>query len=377
MTEPDDDDARCMARAIALARRGLYGVDPNPRVGCVIRQQGRIVGEGWHRRAGEPHAEVHALRMAGAAATGADVFVTLEPCAHQGRTPPCSGQLIDAGVARVYAAMLDPNPQVCGRGAQRLREAGIAVHVGLLAGAAQALNPGFSRRMGDGRPWVRVKLAASLDGRTAMASGESRWITGAAARRDVQFWRARSSVVVSGAGTICADDPALNVRLSAAELGVEQVRQPRRVVLDAHGRCAADARVFQLPGPSAWVRAGAAAAAGASPPPDGVDGVRLPARLGKIDLQSLLRLLARRYEANEVLVEAGAGLAGAFLAQGLVDEFIVYFAPHVMGDQARGLLALPGLETMAQRIALQWLDVRRVGDDLRAILRPAVTGCVV
>ena len=373
MAESASADAQCMARAIALARRGLYSTDPNPRVGCVIRQRGCIVGEGWHRYAGGPHAETHALRMAGTAAAGADVFVTLEPCAHQGRTSPCVERLIDAGVARVYAAMADPNPQVGGKGLQRLRDAGIAVHVGLLAGDAQALNPGFNRRMNDGRPWVRVKLAASLDGRIAMASGESRWITGPPARRDGQFWRARSSVVMSGAATVRADNPALNVRLGAAELGVARVRQPRRVVLDAQGRCDAGAQVFTLPGPSTWVRSAAAVTAmPAAVPADGVDAVRLPARLGSIDLQSLLRLLAVRYEANEVLVEAGSKLAGALLTQGLADELIVYLAPHVMGDRARGLLTLPGLDTLAQRIALQWVDVRQVGDDLRVILRPRV-----
>lgn len=375
MAESGSADAQCMARAITLARRGLYSTDPNPRVGCVIRHRGCIVGEGWHRYAGEPHAETHALRMAGAAAAGADVFVTLEPCAHQGRTSPCVERLIDAGVARVYAAMTDPNPQVCGKGLQRLRDAGIAVHVGLLADDAQALNPGFSRRMNDGRPWVRVKLAASLDGRIAMASGESRWISGAPARRDGQFWRARSSVVMSGAATVRADNPALNVRLSAADLGVARVRQPRRVVLDTQGRCDAGAQVFTLPGPSTWVQADTAATVTAlhgQAPADGVDSVHLPTRLGAIDLQSLLRLLAARYAANEVLVEAGSKLAGALLTQGLVDELIVYLAPHVMGDRARGLLTLPGLDTLAQRIALQWVDVRQVGDDLRVILRPRI-----
>lgn len=361
-----ESDARHMARALRLARRGLYTSDPNPRVGCVIVQDGVVVGEGWHARAGEPHAEVHALRQAGARARGATAYVTLEPCCHHGRTPPCSDALITAGVGRVVAAMGDPNPQVAGQGVAALRAAGIGVDVGLMEATARALNPGFVSRMLRGRPWLRLKLAASLDGRTALADGASRWITGAPARRDVQHWRARSSAVMTGIGTALADDPSLTVR----ELDIG--RQPARIVLDSRLRLPVDARMLGLPGAVIVV------AAQDQPGPreallaGGAEVWELPDGRGGVDLTTLLAVLAQR-EMNEVLVEAGQGLSGALLAAGLVDELLLYLAPHVLGSDARGLFAIPALKDMDQRIGLTIVETRMLGADLRIIARPAET----
>ncbi len=351
------DDHRYMAHALQLARRGLNTTDPNPRVGCLIVKDGEVVGEGWHERAGEPHAEVHALREAGERARGATAYVTLEPCSHHGRTPPCADALVEAGVARVVAAMQDPNPRVAGSGLARLREAGIAAEAGLMQLDAEAINPGFIKRMREGRPLLRCKLAMSLDGRTAMASGESFWITGAAAREDVQRLRARSSAIITGIGTVLADDPAMTVRSKA--LG-ENPRQPLRVVLDPELRTPADAKIVSGPGECLI----AAREAGAI---DGAEVIALPGEEG-IDLEALMAELARR-ECNEVLLEAGTTLSGAFLRAGLIDELVVYTAPKLMGDGARGLFHLPGLESMAESIALEFSDVRRVGDDLRISAR--------
>lgn len=361
------DDHRFMARALRLAARGLTTTTPNPRVGCVIVRDGERVGEGWHRRAGEPHAEVHALRAAGERARGATAYVTLEPCSHHGRTPPCADALVAAGVSRVVAAMQDPNPQVSGRGLQRLRAAGIDVECGVLEPEALALNAGFCLRMRAGRPLFRLKLAASLDARTALASGESQWITAAAAREDVQRLRARACAVLTGVGTVVADDPSLNVRLPAAE------RQPLRVVLDSTLRTPPDARLLGLPGgillltalPPDDLRAQMLRAAGA-------ELATLPAAAGGgLDLQAVAAELARR-GCNEVHVECGARLAGSLLQAGLVDELVLYLAPLLLGDAARGLCRLPGLERMEQRIELEWRDVRRVGHDLRVTLVPRV-----
>jgi diaminohydroxyphosphoribosylaminopyrimidine deaminase/5-amino-6-(5-phosphoribosylamino)uracil reductase len=363
-----------MARAIALGRHGLYTSDPNPRVGCVLVRAGQVVGEGFHRRAGEPHAERNALAQAGAAASGATAYVSLEPCCHHGRTPPCTQGLIEAGVERVVAAMTDPNPLVAGQGLERLRAAGIAVEKGLLESEARALNPGFVKRMRRGRPYVRCKLAMSLDGRTAMASGESQWITSAAARRDVQRLRARSSAILTGVETVLADDPSMNVRLGAAELpgmGTEDpVRQPLRVVLDSSLRMPPGARLLSLPGPVLVLCAGERPAAAAALEEAGARVVAVPATQDRVDLAAALSYLADR-EINEVLLEAGPTLAGAALAQGLIDELVVYLAPHLMGDGARGLFRLPGLERMDQRVGMQIEDVRAVGPDWRIIARPA------
>jgi len=366
----DARDHGHMARALRLAERGLYSTDPNPRVGCVIVRDGEVVGEGWHERAGQPHAERIALAGAGQTARGATAYVTLEPCAHHGRTPPCTQGLIDAGVARVVAAMQDPNPLVAGQGLSRLRDAGIRTDVGLLSAEAEALNPGFLKRMRSGMPFVRCKLAMSLDGRTAMASGESQWITGEASRRDVQRLRARSSAIVTGVGTVLADDPSLNVRLAADDLhGSDPVRQPLRVVVDTRLRTPPRARLLMLAG-DVLVLCGEGAPREIEQElrEAGADVLRLPQLGGRIDLRQALRALADR-GINEVLIESGATLAGHALAAELVDELVVYMAPHLMGHTARGLVELPGVARMTDRLGLVFSDARRVGDDLRLVLR--------
>lgn len=356
------DDARHMARALVLAARGLYTTDPNPRVGCVLVKDGQVVGEGWHERAGEPHAEVHALRAAGAAARGATAYVTLEPCCHHGRTPPCTRALMEAGVARVVAAMPDPNPRVARQGVAELERAGIRVEIGLLAAEAERLNPGFVSRMTRGRPYVRVKLAASLDGRTALASGESKWITGESARADVQRLRARSSAILTGVGTVLADDPSLTVR------DVEIKRQPLRVVVDGNLSMRADARLLRLPGKTLVVTAADDADYAEPLLEAGAEVMVLAAGAGRVDLALLMQDLAVR-EVNELLVEAGATVCGALLEAGLVDELVLYLAPHLLGSSARGLFNIPALESMADRIALDIVDVRAVGKDWRITAR--------
>jgi diaminohydroxyphosphoribosylaminopyrimidine deaminase/5-amino-6-(5-phosphoribosylamino)uracil reductase len=362
------DDHRQMARALQLAQRGLYTTDPNPRVGCVIVKDGRVVGEGFHRRAGEPHAEPLALRAAGDAARGATVYVTLEPCCHHGRTPPCTDALLAAGVARVVSAMQDPNPRVAGQGHALLREAGVEVATGLLAEEARALNPGFARRMEAGLPYVRCKLATSLDGRTAMASGESQWITSAAARHDVQLLRARSSAIVTGVDTVVADDPSLTVRLPPDEIpGVDSpglVRQPVRVVLDSRLRMPPEAKMLGLPGQT-WVLCSQAYSERQRVlETAGARVVELPGREGRLDLQAVFRFLAEE-QVNEVLLEAGPTLGGAVLSERLIDELVIYIAPHLMGDESRGLFRLPGLQRMCERIPLAVSELRPVGTDFR------------
>jgi len=362
-------DLQYMARAIKLAWRGLYTTMPNPRVGCVIVAQDEIVGEGWHQWAGEGHAEVNALAEAGARAEGATAYVTLEPCSHHGKTPPCCEALIQARVARVVVAMEDPNPLVSGRGSQRLREAGIEVISGVLEAEAQALNPGFIKRMQTGRPWVRCKLAMSLDGRTAMASGESQWITGPAARADVQQLRARSCAMLTGSGTVLHDNASLTVRadeLTIANAAEAARIQPLRVVLDSQARLDLSRRIFDEAAPTLWVTAQPGDVAASATV---VERLVLQAGDGTIDLPALLNELGRR-QCNEVLVEAGAELAGALVAAGLVDELIVYMAPTLMGSAARPLLALPGIDSMAARKPLSIVDVRAVGADWRITARP-------
>lgn len=369
----DASDHRFMAQALRLAEKGLYSTDPNPRVGCVVVKDGKVVGEGWHRRAGEAHAERLALSAAGAAARHATVYVTLEPCAHHGRTPPCADALVEAGVDRVVAAIQDPNPLVAGQGSARLREAGIRAEVGLLAADAEALNPGFLKRMRDGLPFVRCKLAMSLDGRTAMASGESQWITGESARRDVQRLRARSSAVLTGVNTVLADDPSLNVRLDAQTLGYTDdtgpLRQPIRVVLDSRLRTPPRARLLMLEGKT-LVLCGQAAPSDIAEELEaaGATILRQPQLGGRIDLRHALHELATR-GVNEVLIESGPTLAGHALSTGLVDELIIYVAPHLMGHQARGLAKLDDIQRMAERLAFRFVDTRRVGADLRLTLR--------
>jgi len=343
------------------------------RVGCVLVRDGAVVGEGAHLRAGEPHAEIHALRMAGSLASGATAYVTLEPCSHHGRTPPCADALIQAGVTRVVAAMEDPNPLVAGQGLARMAAAGIATASGLMESQARQLNPGFISRMERGRPFVRLKLAASLDGRTAMRSGESQWITGAAARADVQRLRARSSAVVTGVGTVLHDNPSLTVRAAELGLAAEQAeqaarRQPLRVVLDSQLRLPADAQLLSLPGEVLvatmlepdHLRARALSEAGARL-------LSLPDERGRIDLGALLAALASEYQCNELLLECGATLAGAALQAGLVDELVLYMATTLLGSEARPLLELP-LERMAQQYRLKLKDSCMLGDDLRLTL---------
>ncbi len=365
-----------MARALQLAGNGLYTTRPNPRVGCVLVRQGETVGEGWHQTAGQAHAEIAALQSAGARARGATVYVTLEPCAHHGKTPPCADALIEAGVVKVVAAMRDPNPLVAGQGLARLEAAGIEVDVGLLQAQAEALNPGFSKRMRSGLPLVRLKMATSLDGRTAMASGESKWLTGPAARADVQRLRARSCAVLTGIGTVLADDPALTVRTwqpgqeNAAAIGH---RQPLRVVLDSAFRTPVTAQLLRANGDTLIIGAGELPATRVLRA-KGAQTAVLPAPAAdaaRVDLAAVLRLLAER-QCNEVLVEAGATLAGAFLQAGLVDELIIYQAPMLLGHEARPMLRLPGLERLAQRLQLVIKEVRCVGADLRinAIVTP-------
>jgi diaminohydroxyphosphoribosylaminopyrimidine deaminase/5-amino-6-(5-phosphoribosylamino)uracil reductase len=342
-----------MAHALQLAAKGQYSTPPNPAVGCVILDTaGRRVGEGWHRRAGEAHAEPLALAAAGAAARGGTALVTLEPCSHHGRTPPCVEALVSAGIARVIAASVDPNPRVAGAGLARLRESGIDTAVGLCDAQARELNRGFFLRMSRGRPWVTLKLGSSVDGRTALADGSSQWITSAAARADVQRLRARAAAIVTGIGTVLADDPALTVRDSALELAG---RVPLRVVLDAQGRTPATAKLLADGKPTLVLTATAVA----------LDAC------GRIDLAAALQYLAG-LECNEVLVEAGPRLAGSFLAAGLVDEVVLYMAPTVLGDTARPAFALPQpLATLEASLRLRFHDVRQVGPDLRLTLRPA------
>jgi len=359
----NSDDHRFMARALRLARLGMYTTDPNPRVGCVVVRDGEVVGEGWHAVAGGPHAEIEALRAAGERARGATVYLTLEPCCHHGRTPPCTDAIVRAGVARLVAAMQDPNPRVAGKGLAIARDAGIEVQTGPLAVQAEELNAGFVSRMRRARPWIRVKLAASLDGRTAMADGESRWITGEAARGDVQRWRARSSAILTGVGTVLADDPRLDVRLTG-----NGARQPLRVVVDSHLSMPVSARMLRDGGPVLVVSAAADGAEAAALRAAGAEVTFLPGARGAVDLRALMELLAAR-EINEVTVEAGATLCGALMQDELVDELVLYLAPHLMGDGARGMFALPGLARMADRIALAVRDVRMTGDDLRIVAR--------
>ncbi|AAZ34854.1 Riboflavin biosynthesis protein RibD [Pseudomonas savastanoi pv. glycinea] len=371
LTELAALDVHYMARALELARNGLYSTHPNPRVGCVIVRDGQIVGEGWHVRAGEPHAEVHALRQAGELARGATAYVTLEPCSHQGRTPPCADALVNAGLARVVAAMQDPNPEVSGRGLLRLMNAGIGVQCGVLESEARALNKGFLKRMETGQPYIRVKMAMSLDGRTAMASGESQWITGPEARSAVQRLRAQSSVVLTGADTVLADKARLTVRpdelgLNAELTALAAARPPLRVLIDGRLRVPLDAPFFQAG--SALVVTCAAASARGRYQEEGHEMLALADSAGHVDLRKLMGELATR-GVNEVLVEAGPRLAGAFARLGLVDEFQIFIAGKFLGSSARPLLDLP-LAQMSEALELNIVQMRAVGNDWRVIALP-------
>lgn len=360
-----------MKEALELAGRGLNTADPNPRVGCVLVKDGELVGGGWHHRAGEDHAEIRALKEAGAAARGATCYVTLEPCPHTGRTGPCADALAAAGVTRVVFAATDPNTSVRGAGAQRLREAGVEAQGGLLEAEARELNPGYLSRWERGRPWVRVKLAASLDGRTALANRVSQWITSPEARRDGHGWRARSSAVLTGIGTLLADDPRLDARRE--DLG--EIKPPARVVLDSNLRTPPDARLFERPGDihvlhcapddeAARRRATDLSEAGAAVR-------RLPAGSDRrVSLPAAMGMLADM-EFNEIHVEAGAVLCGALLTEKFIDEVVLYTAPVLLGDGAAGLFRLAPLEDMSQRPSFRVLEAGRVGPDVRLILAPA------
>ena len=350
-------DHEFMARALRLAEKGLFSTSPNPRVGCVIVQGGSIVGEGWHERAGTPHAEIHALRAAGNAAEGATAYVTLEPCSHHGRTPPCADALIEAKVDRVVVAMQDPNPLVAGQGLAKLQAAGIQVESGLLEMQAQELNIGFVSRMTRRRPWVRLKTASSLDGKTALNNGVSFWITGDAARLDVHRLRARSCAVLTGIGTVLADDPRMDVR------DVETFRQPLRIVLDSALRTPVHARILTT-GKTLIVGAVVDKEKIAQLEGTGAEVLILPYAAGRVDLAHLLRELAER-EINELMIEAGCTLNGALLNAGLVDEWVMYTAPVLLGDKARSLFALPELTEMTPRREVAIRDVTMVGQDIR------------
>ena len=371
MSQPTSDrdgtDRAHMARALELAARGLNTTDPNPRVGCVLVRGGETLGEGWHERAGEAHAEVAALEAARGDVRGATAYVSLEPCSHTGRTPPCVDTLIAAGIGRVVCASIDPNPRVAGDGIRRLRAAGISVSVGTLENEARALNPGFFSRFERGRPHVRLKLAMSLDGRTAPAGGGAIWISGEASRADVQRWRARSSAVLTGAGTVRTDDPRLDVRWAYGPW----VRQPLRAVLDATLGCPSDAKVFAREGALVFAsedaEPAAAARLAAHLPPVAVE--RVPAIGRRLDLRAVLARLTD-LEVNELLVECGPRLAAAFLEEGVVDEWIIYVAPRLLGADAAPLTALTGLNERSSSGAFDIMGVARFDADVRLILEP-------
>ena len=354
-------DHAAMARALQLAAQGLNTTSPNPRVGCVLVRDGAVTSEGWHRRAGEPHAEIHALRQAGAGARGATAYVTLEPCSHFGLTPPCADALIAAGVARVVAAMEDPNPLVAGRGMARLRAAGIITEHGLLESEARELNIGFASRMTRGRPWLRLKLAATLDGKTALENGVSQWITGPEARRDGHVWRARACAILTGIGTVKADDPQLNVR----ELPCE--RQPLRILLDARLEVSDSARIMQGD-PILIATASTDTERIARLSAAGHRVLVLPNAAGKVDLQGLMSTLGS-LGLNEVHAEAGFKLNGSLLRAGCVDELLLYLAPMLVGDAANGLFNLAPLARLEDATRLDIHDLRQVGRDIRILAR--------
>jgi diaminohydroxyphosphoribosylaminopyrimidine deaminase / 5-amino-6-(5-phosphoribosylamino)uracil reductase len=363
-------DHAMMARALRLAERGAFTTKPNPMVGCVIAKDGEIVGEGWHQRAGGPHAEVFALQAAGDSARGATAYVTLEPCSHVGQTGPCAEALIAAGIVRVVGAMRDPNPLVDGAGFERLQAAGIEVEIGLMEALARELNRGFLSRIERGRPWLRIKLAISIDGRSAMASGDSKWISGAAARQDVQRWRARSGAILTGAGTVLIDNPLLTARLddSAADYERDFV-PPLRVVLDPGLATVARGRIREGDAPTLYIHAPDARM------PRGIDAqhAHAPVHAGRFDLDAVLQLLAAR-GINEVQVEAGATLAGGFLSAGLVDELLLYVAPVILGERARPMFDDLPIDTMEERLRMRIVETRRIGDDVRLLMQPHSPG---
>jgi diaminohydroxyphosphoribosylaminopyrimidine deaminase/5-amino-6-(5-phosphoribosylamino)uracil reductase len=359
-------DHAMMARALRLAERGAFTTKPNPMVGCVVAKGDEVVGEGWHQRAGGPHAEVLALQAAGDNARGATVYVTLEPCSHVGKTGPCADVLIAAGVTRVVGAMRDPNPLVDGAGFERLQAAGITVETGLMEALARQLNRGFLSRIERGRPWLRIKLAISLDGRSALASGESKWISGEPARHDVQRWRARSGAILTGAGTVLIDDPLLTVRLGDDTPEYERnFVPPLRVVLDPGLATVARGRIREGDAPTLYIHAADARM------PRGIEAqhAHVAVHEGRFDLDAVLKLLVDR-GINEVQVEAGATLAGGFLSAGLVDELLLYIAPVILGERARPMFEGLHIDEMTERLCMRIVETRRIGDDVRLLLQP-------
>ena len=368
-------DAHYMSRAVQLARLGRYTTRPNPNVGCVIVKDGRVIGEGYHRKAGEPHAEINALLQAGDGARDATVYVSLEPCSHTGRTPPCANALIEASVKRVVIAMTDPNPEVSGNGIARLRDAGIEVTENVLGASARQLNRGFIKRMQSGLPHVRLKLAASLDGRTAMANGESKWITGVQARADVHRMRASVGAIITGSGTVAADDPELDFRIKEfSQLSHEipqETEQPLKVIVDSALKIPLNSRILHRPD-HVVIATIAGNANRDRLLKAGLSINEYEPDNGRVPLGNLLEDLAAR-DINDVMIEAGSGLAGAFLGGKLVDEVVIYMAPHIMGDAAMGMFGLPGLERMENRISMNIDDIRAVGENWRIIATPLYT----
>jgi diaminohydroxyphosphoribosylaminopyrimidine deaminase / 5-amino-6-(5-phosphoribosylamino)uracil reductase len=355
-------DYAFMSHALQLAEKGLYSTAPNPRVGCVITQHGKLIASGWHEQAGQPHAEINALNSVAEDVRGATAYITLEPCSHHGRTPPCAHALIQAGIGKVIIAMQDPNPLVSGRGCALLQHAGVTVQTGLLQAEANKLNLGFVTRMQHQRPWVRLKIAASLDGKTALTNGVSQWITGEAARQDGHRWRARSCAVLTGIGTLKQDDPQLTVR------HIKTSRQPRKVVVDKQLAIPLDAKLLQ--GEEVFIFT-----ANSENPEKtlalnelGAQVIVLPDVKGNVDLQKMMHKLAD-FEMNELLVEAGSGLSGALVSAGLVDELILFLAPHLLGDVAQGMVKLSELMDLDQKVALELQDVRMIGQDIRVIAK--------
>ena len=355
-------DYAFMSTALRLAEKGLYSTAPNPRVGCVITQNEQIVGSGWHERAGQPHAEINALNLAGEAARGGTAYVTLEPCSHHGRTPPCADALIDAGIARVIIAMEDPNPMVSGRGCALLERAGITVQTGLLQAEAHVLNVGFVTRMIHNKPWVRLKTAASLDGKTALNNGASQWITGEAARRDGHRWRARSCAILTGIGTVKSDNPQLTVR------HVATCRQPKKIVVDSHLAIPLDARLLQGEEVFIFTANTENQEKKTALSRMGAQVIVLPTAEGMVDLGNMMAVLADS-GMNELFVEAGCGLNGALVKAGLVDEMIIFLAPHLLGDNAQGMIKWPELVNLEQKKALEIMDLRMIGRDIRVIAK--------
>ena len=371
-------DEQWMQRALALAQKGRYTTAPNPAVGCVLVKDHQVVGEGWHQKAGEPHAERIALAQAGSQAEGATAYVTLEPCSHYGRTPPCADALIEAGVRRVVTAMEDPNPKVSGKGIQKLQQAGIETEVGCMQSQAEALNPGFICAMKHKRPFVRLKMAATVDGRTALKNGESQWITGALARQEVHKLRALHGAIITGIGSVLADDPSLTVRLPETvlkNLSLEEAPHPLRVVLDPHLSMPLEAKMLTLPGRTLIMTTQEAVALSPEVADSliekGAEIIAVSAEEDRIHLPTVLEYLLTQEQVLEVMVETGAILAGAFVQQGLVDEYHLFTAPSLLGDEARPMFHLPKIDSMDDKIKLAYQSVQKVGDDLYTVLTPS------